>query len=243
MRRHLTAALLAALALAAPASADTFTVDGARVDVHRPAASARGRVFVLHGLGGTADMLNEPAYVQLRDGLLADRWQVVALDLPYAGFNQATQLRVAFADGGASYLAGWRRHFNQVVAWSNRTYGRARVTGVGGISWGGYNALTVACTNKAVSFWFADMPVVNVTRLFEFADMDVPALSLDSCAPRLARKTGYLGYGLLDERVDWRATARLARLVRRARVNVYPELAHTTTPATNAGLLAWMARR
>lgn len=245
----LTATLLAVGSLftvsTAPAQAHTTSIDGRNVAVYKPLARERGRVILLHGFTGDETFYRTAPANHILYRLRKRGYQVLTPALPYSGPRQGAKLRKRLttdADGGAGYLATWRTYFDHITAWADRHYGRSR-TLVGGISWGGYNAMQAACSSQRVAGWFAISPVVDPAQLGELAPVDTHALGLDRCATRLAKLPGRLSYGDADTRVGVAPTQRLAALLRGPLVSVrrYHGLGHTTTLPAISRVANWAA--
>ena len=245
MKLHRTALIaFAALAITGTAqAADTFTLNGGQVIVHT-VDQPRGRVILLHGFTGTSAFVTAVPQDQLLAGLLADRWQVVAPDLPFAGLTMPTDLGAMFTSDptGAAYLVMWADGFEAIAAELDRRYGSLPLV-VGGISWGGYNALQAACHSSREVAWFAQAPVVDPARLWELSTFGpLPSAQLGSCMSALRETNGLISHNLLDTRVGVEPTRALADSLAGPRFTeqVFPDLAHVTTSATNDGVLAWV---
>jgi pimeloyl-ACP methyl ester carboxylesterase len=193
----------------------------------------------------TSAMWDTAPYQAMRDGLAADGWQVVTIDLPYASelnptlpgsMNQQLAADVKADPGhGAAYNQRWLASF---AATLERT-GPAARTIVVGVSWGGYNALLAACHNPTVNGYLVHEPVADPSLLSEFTGIDSSGLTLDGCAAALKSRPGAVGYGELDSRVGWKPAAAFAAAAG-ATVFDWPLLAHETTAATVAAELAWV---
>lgn len=228
---------------------------GTKVDVFNT-KNARGRVFLLHGLGGSRQqMRTDPAFRRMIDHLRGQGYQVVVPSLPYdrtpttaAPQTQAQALQqVLPAEQGAGYKKTWDRRFNDLVSWADSRYGRTQNT-VGGFSWGGFNTLLAAAENPRVSRYFANMPVVDPTKLEEFKAFQLGALQTAKMAQQLRGKQGFIGYGGRDTRVGGVEPVQglLANLkAQHAPITSveYPTLGHTTNVETVDNILKWNRRQ
>lgn len=256
-----TAALatIAALTMARPApiapnNGQAFGMQaprGTKVDVYNT-KNARGRVFLLHGLGGSRQAMRQDAFKRMIDHLRGQGYQVIVPSLPYDSTNpqltQAQKLQqVLPAQQGAAYKHTWDRRFNDLVRWADNRYGRAQTT-VGGFSWGGFNTLLAAAANPRVSRYFANMPVVDPTKLNEFSNIQLGNLQAAQLARQLRGKQGFIGYGGRDTRVG--GTAPVEQLLANLKAQhapvtsmEYPTLGHTTNIETVDNILRWNRRQ
>jgi pimeloyl-ACP methyl ester carboxylesterase len=129
------------------------------------------RLIFLHGLRLDHNYLvNTPGYRVVIDNLVANGWQVVLFDLPYAKPEM-------FADGGKTYRAAYQAKLNQAIDWAETNVGHCTVNTIGGESYGGLHALMGAAMDSRFSGYMADIPVTKIEVLKEFDGATAPSFN------------------------------------------------------------------
>lgn len=169
--------------------------DGVAV-VFRPVV-AKGRMFLLHGLGSDPSQAARSHPIDhLIQGLVARGWQVVVAPEPFDGPNQYAQLVSAISpDTGTRFKATWLASWDRLTQWASTRLGPMPTT-VTGVSWGGLLALTAAC-ERPIDAVGLIIPVVDVSALGNFHGVVTSALP-GPCPQMTAGRRVWLGWGTLD---------------------------------------------
>jgi predicted esterase len=216
------------------------TPDGVAV-VFSPVV-ARGRIFLLHGLGSVPTQAASSHPIdRLIQGLAARGWQVVVAPEPFDGANQYAQLVSAISrDAGTAFRATWLAWWDWLTQWANTRLGRMPTT-VTGVSWGGLLALTAACERPTDALGLI-IPVVDVSALDRFHSIVTSALP-GPCPQLTAGKRVWLGWGTRDTVAGSVSQPALAARLQSAGVTVSAHAfksEHVVTSAMVGSVLQWV---
>ncbi len=208
--------------------------------------TARGRIYLYHGLNSTPSQWAGSPYSDIVAGLRDDGWECFAVGELYDGAGQATSSQATFvgdATKGASFRSLVLALHDSTKAWIDYTYGPGPERDVLiGISWGGLMVELLVQSAREFRAWMAHLPATNPSVMTEFSGDDLSSLQPTTV---IGPEPGWIAFGQLDTRVGYTDTQTLGNALHalNAAVDVidYPTLDHSTTPAVVTDMLAWVA--
>lgn len=212
-------------------------------------ATARGRCYLFHGLGGDpASFSGAAPYNSLISGLVADDWQVFTVGELYDGASQASQSEADF-DSDPGHGSRFRERVitlhRDTANWVEWNYGLP-ATGrdlLIGVSWGGLMVELIAQSGLGLRGFACHLPATNPAVMTEFSGDDLSGLH--PASPHVANTgPGRISWGTSDTRVGFVDTQNLASALNALNsqiVGVAYAVDHTTTTGHVNDLLAWAA--
>lgn len=182
-----------------------------------PSGTARGRAYLYHSLGSSANAdfnpAIDPTLGALTTGLVADGWEVFGVGMVHEGSNQAADSHNDFDTDATLGL----RYRNAVLAlhdltkdWIDYTYGPppGDAEALFGESWGGLSVELLIQSGRTFRAWACHLPATNPSVLTEMSGDDVTNLHPDP--PVVGSEPGWISYGTSDTRVGYVDTQALA---------------------------------